>query len=221
MIESHMNKNYMKNLLLGLVFLVFSGPLSALEIQVQMLAEGRALLQIDGKQRMLRSGARSPEGVLLVSADQQQAVIEVDGARRSLKLNRQISTKFSPAEKSEVRIASGRGGHYVTPGRINGMPVNFMVDTGATTVAMNYLEAERLGIDYRGGTPITVSTANGRAKAFLVTLNRVAVGDIELNQVSATVSTTTSPEVILLGNSYLAKVDFRIDQGVLLLQAKH
>lgn len=210
-----------KRIFAGLFLLLAAMPVGALEIQVQMLAEGRALLQIDGKQRMLRDGASSPEGVLLVSANQQAAVIEVDGKRQSLKLNRQISTAFSPAQKAEVRIASSYGGHYVTPGRINGMPVNFMVDTGATSVSMNYLEAERLGIDYRGGTPITVSTANGRAQKFQVTLNRVAVGDIELHQVSAIVSPTRSPEVILLGNSYLGKVDFRIDDGVLVLQAKH
>jgi aspartyl protease family protein len=196
-------------------------PCFALQIDVKMLASGSALLQIDGKQRFLRSGARSPEGVLLVSADQQAAVIEWEGKRQTLKLNKQISTVFTQADKAEIRIASGRGGHYVTPGRINGLPVTFMVDTGATMIAMNYLEAQRLGIDYRAGTPINVNTANGVAKAFRVTLNRVAVGDIELHQVSAAVSTTESPGVILLGNSYLSNVVMRIDEGVLLLQAKN
>src|SRR5690606_4610269 len=115
------------------------------------------------KQRFLRAGNRSPEGVLLVSANQQAAVIEWDGEQRSLTLNKRISTAFSAPTKAEVRIASGRGGHYVTPGRINGLPVTFMVDTGATMIAMNYQEAERLGIDYRAGTPISVNTANGVA----------------------------------------------------------
>lgn len=204
-----------------LLLLVAAQQNFAMDIDVKMLMDGSALLQIDGKQRLLRNGARSPEGVLLVSANQQAAVIEWDGKRHTLKLNRQISTAYTPASKPEVRIASGRGGHYVTPGRINGTPVQFMVDTGATSVAMNYLEAQRLGIDYRAGKEIIVSTANGRAKAFQVMLNRVSVGDIELHQVDAVVSTTSSPEVILLGNSYLGKVEMRVEQGVLLLQAKH
>lgn len=211
----------MLKIIMGLMLLAVATSAAATEIEVKMLASGSALLEIDGKQRFLRNGARSPEGVLLISADQQGALIEWDGKRRLLQLNKRISAQFNAAQKAEVRIASGRGGHYVTPGRINGLPVVFMVDTGATTVAMNYLEAERLGIDYRAGTPITVSTANGLAKAFRVTLNRVAIGDIELHQVNAAVSTTTSPEVILLGNSYLSKVDVRIDDGVLLLQARH
>lgn len=206
---------------LSLLLLVFAQQSLAVDIDVKMLMDGSALLQIDGKQRLLRNGARSPEGVLLVSATQQVAIVEWDGKRHHLKLNRQISTAYAPASKSEVRIASGRGGHYVTPGRINGTPVQFMVDTGATSVAMNYLEAQRLGIDYRAGKQITVSTANGRAKAFQVTLSRVSVGDIELHQVDAVVSTTTSPEIILLGNSYLGKVEMRVEQGVLLLQSRH
>lgn len=192
----------------------------ALDIQVRMLAKGSALLEIDGKQRMLRAGATSPEGVTLVNSDGKQAVIEIDGKRQTLSLTRRISTTFTAAEKSIVRIASSRGGHYVTPGRINGMPVEFLVDTGATTIAMNYLEAERLGIDYRAGRPIKVNTANGIAQAFEVTLSTVSVGDIELRQVRASISSTAFPQVILLGNSYLGNVDMRVDDGVLLLQTK-
>ena len=185
-----------------------------------MLAQGSALLEVDGKSRMLRVGARSPEGVLLVSADNKQAVVEVEGKRKTIQLSRGISTKFQTADKTEIRIASGQGGHYWTKGLINGMSANFLVDTGATAIAMNHFEAERLGIDYRGGTPITVNTANGAAKAFLVTLSSVSIGNIVVRQVQAAVSTTDSPTEILLGNSYLSKVDLRIDQGVLVLTEK-
>lgn len=192
----------------------------AYQIEVKMLAQGSALLVIDGKQRMLRVGASSPEGIKLVSADGKQAVIDIKGKRETLTLNRLISTQFQQAEKSELRIASGRGGHYFINGKINGLPVNFMVDTGATSIAMNYLEAERLGIDYRAGEPISVSTANGIAKAFVVTLGRVSVGDIELHQVEAAVSTSSSPEIILLGNSFLGRLDMAIAEGVLVLKEK-
>ena len=190
------------------------------EIEVKMLAQGSALLVIDGKQRMLRVGATSPEGINLVSADGKQAVIEVKGKRETLALNRLISTQFQQAQKSELRIASAQGGHYFINGNINGLPVNFMVDTGATSIAMNYLEAERLGIDYRAGEPISVSTANGIAKAYVVMLGRVSVGDIELNQVEAAVSTSRSPDVILLGNSFLGRLDMTIAEGVLVLREK-
>jgi aspartyl protease family protein len=204
-----------------LILCLLSIAASAQQIEVKMLAQGSALLVIDGKQRMLRVGATSPEGIKLVSADGKQAVIEMQGQRETLTLARRISTAFQRAEKAEVRIASGPGGHYYTPGRINGMPVDFLVDTGATAVSMNRLEAERLGIDYRAGTPIMVGTANGDSKKYLVILERVSVGDIELHQVEGVVSTTESPEIILLGNSYLSNVGLSIDQGVLLLRKKH
>lgn len=215
----------MKKILSMCAFLMcasfFAQHSQALDIEVKMLAKDSALLQIDGKQRMLRKGATSPEGVLLVSADGKNAVIEIGGKRQTLNLTRRISTHFSASEKAAVHISSSHGGHYVTPGRINGRPVDFMIDTGATMVAMNYLQAEALGIDYRAGNPIKVNTANGVAQAFEITLNSVSVGAVEIKQVRAAVSTTEFPRVILLGNSYLGKIDMRVDDGVLLLQAKH
>ena len=200
--------------------LVFTSLAFAQELEVKMLAQGSALIDINGKQRMLRTGNTSPEGVTLVSADSQRAIVEVKGERQTLVLNRRISTRFNKASSAEVRIASARGGHHITPGRINGHPVEFMVDTGATTVALNYLEAERLGIDFLAGQEVQVSTANGKAKGFLVSLERVAVGNIELTQVEAIVSTSRSPEIILLGNSYLSRLNMAVEEGVLVLKAR-
>lgn len=207
-------------IILTVIFLMLAPICSALEIEAKMLAQGSAVLIIDGTQRMLREGNRSPEGVLLVSADGKQAVLEIDGKRKTISLSRSIGSQFKAASKTEIRIASGVGGHYQTKGLINGMPVDFLVDTGATTIAMNHFMAERLGIDYRGGTPITVNTANGIAQAFVVTLASVSVGNIVAHQVTAAVSTTDSPSIVLLGNSYLSKVDLKIDQGVLVLSEK-
>lgn len=203
-----------------MVLMILAAAGQAHELQVKMLAQGSALIEINGKPRMLRNGATSPEGVKLISADGKQAVVEFNGERQTLSLNRLISTRFEKAEQTEVRIASGLGGHHLTPGRINGMPVEFMVDTGATSIAMNYLEAQRLGIDYRAGEEIQVGTANGVAKAYRVTLARVSVGAIELTQVQANVSTTTSPTIILLGNSFLSRLNIAVEDGVLVLKEK-
>jgi len=205
---------------LTLFFCLFTHVCLGLEIEAKMLAQGSAVLVIDGTQRMLREGKRSPEGILLVSADGKQAVLEIEGKRKTISLSRSIGSKFEKANKTEIRIASGRGGHHYTKGLINGIPVDFVVDTGASTIAMNRFVAEHLGIDYRAGTPITVSTANGNAKAFRVVLPSVSIGNIVVHQVDAAVSTTDSPSVVLLGNSYLGKVDLKIDEGVLVLSEK-
>ncbi len=207
-------------LLVALVMFVLTPWCLGLEIEAKMLAQGSAILMIDGNQRFLREGNRSPEGVLLVSADIKQAVLEIEGKRKTISLSRAIGNQFKAADKTEIRIASGAGGHYQSKGLINGTPVNFLVDTGASTIAMNHFEAERLGIDYRAGQPIMVNTANGVAKAFLVTLSSVSVGNIVIHQVPAAVSSTDSPSIVLLGNSYLSKVDVKIEKGVLVLKEK-
>jgi aspartyl protease family protein len=207
-------------ILLTVLLLSIASFCSALEIEAKMLAQGSAVLIIDGTQRMLREGNRSPEGVLLVSADGKQAVLEIEGKRKTISLSRSIGSQFKKASKTEIRIASGDGGHYYANGLVNGRSIKFVVDTGATYVAMSSQVAERLGIDYRAGTPVVMNTANGTANAFQVTLNNVSVGNIVVHQVTAVVHAGNFAMDTLLGNSYLSKVDFKIDQGVLVLSEK-
>lgn len=207
-------------IILTIVFLMLAPMCSALEIEAKMLAQGSAILIIDGTQRMLREGNRSPEGVLLVSADGKQAVLEIEGKRKTISLSHSIGSQFKKASKTEIRIASSYGGHYYTKGLINGTPVDFMVDTGATYVAMTSQQAEQLGIDYRAGISTQTSTANGLAKAFQIVLSSVSVGNIVVRQVTAFVIMAPTTGPMLLGNAYLSKVDLKIDQGVLVLSEK-
>ncbi len=206
--------------LVAILFFVLAPMCFGVEVEAKMLAQGSAVLMIDGAQRMLREGNRSPEGVLLVSADGKQAVIEIDGKRKTISLSRDIVNHFKAVSKTEIRIASSDGGHYHTKGLINGTPVDFMVDTGATYVSIGAQQAESLGIDYRGGIPMIMSTANGNAKAFQVILNEVSVGNIVVHQVVAVVHVGNFANENLLGNSYLSKVNLKIDQGVLVLSEK-
>ena len=185
------------------------------------LLKNMAVLEIDGVQRTLRAGKTSPEGVMLVSSSTKAAVIEVEGRRETLTLSRQIGgVAYSTPEKRVVRIARGVGGHYFTPGRINSQAVSFLVDTGATSVAMSALMAQKLRIDYRAGRPVNVQTANGVARGYAVVLQSVSVGTVKLSNVEAIVNDGAFPADILLGNSYLSRVEMNVDDGVLVLQAK-
>lgn len=195
-------------------------PLWALDVVVKGLFKDGAIVQVDGKPRMLRAGERSPEGVLLVAADMQSATLEINGERRTLGISRPISTQFAEPERLTVRIQSGKGGHYFTPGRINGHAVEFIVDTGATAIAMNRPTAQRLGLNYRAGQRVSMSTASGVVEAYRIMLDRVRVGSIEVSKVEAIVSTGEFPTDVLLGNSYLDKVDMRRESGVLVLEAR-
>jgi aspartyl protease family protein len=192
-------------------------------VQVVGLFPDAAVLNIDGQRQLLRVGERTPAGIELISADSQSAVLRVDGEQRSYALSRDYgAASGEPAQKASTGIARGAGGHYWVAGSINGQTVQFMVDTGATAVAMSEPAARRLGIDYRvSGLPMVVNTANGAAQAWRINLQRVRVGPLEVLGVDAVVLAGDSPAEVLLGMSFLSRVSWREEQGLLVLEAKY
>lgn len=213
----------LKYLPLFFCLLLFSKSVFSLDIVVKGLFKDTAILIVDGRQQMLKKGKRSDNGLLLISADAKSAVVEIDGLRQTLTMGKfgPISTKATVREKAVVRINASNGGHYYAQGRINGRPVDFLVDTGATIIAMNRPMAEKLGIRYEDGEAITVSTANGMAKAYRVKLKSVRIGEVELKNVDASVSPGNFPSKILLGNSFLSRVNMSTENGLLVLEARY
>ncbi len=205
------------------LLLLLSGAAHALpDVQVNGLLPNQAVVTIDGQQRILKAGKPSPEGVTLVSADSKVAVLEWQGERFERSLSRQITSNFSaPAEKKEVRIARGHNDHYFTPGHINGKLVNFMVDTGAFTIAMNHKEADRLGLDWRGGRRFEAGTAGGGAAGYEVMLDTVSVGAITLHNIKGAVIVADSDSDILLGMSFLSQTEMREENNTLVLRRKY
>jgi aspartyl protease family protein len=193
------------------------------DIHVVALFKDRAMVEIDGKRHLLRNGQTSPEGVTLVSADSAGAVFEYRGEILERRLDGRARTpaKHGEVAGEEVRIYRDSQGMFKTVGSINGLPVNFLVDTGATSVAMNSTEARRLGIDFRvQGESTWVTTASNVAQAFSVTLERVKVGDIELRNVSAVVIDGPHPNEVLLGMSFLQRLDLHNQGDHLTLRKK-
>lgn len=120
----------------------------------------------------------------------------------------------------EVRIEASGHGHYVTRAEINGRPIDVLVDTGASIVALTYDDARRAGVLVRDSDYTQrVSTANGQARVAPVTLDRVSIGDITVRNVPAAVSEPDSLATTLLGMSFLGRLQ-RVDMrpGVLVLQ---
>ncbi|MGH8520094.1 MAG: retropepsin-like aspartic protease family protein [Gammaproteobacteria bacterium] len=186
------------------------------------LFKDKAILDINGKQRLLAAGHQAPEGITLISANSKEAVIEVEGKRGTYALGNRIGSQFAAATAgAAVRISPNPMGMYNVGGAINGYAVSFMVDTGATQVAMNKHLARRLGIDYRLiGTEGASSTASGIVKSFGVTLKKVRVGDIELMDVPATVIDGDFPTETLLGMSFLSRVDMDREGRLMVLRKK-
>lgn len=120
--------------------------------------------------------------------------------------NQSVDTQLGANGQREVVLQRNRYGHYVVNGQINNAEVTFFLDTGATGVAIPDAVAQRLGL--RRGAPFIAQTANGRATSYAVTLDRVSVGDIALEDVAASITPGLEGEEILLGMSFLRHIEF-------------
>ncbi|WP_229801647.1 retropepsin-like aspartic protease family protein [Halioglobus japonicus] len=130
--------------------------------------------------------------------------------------NQRVDTRIGEGGAREVVLQRNRFGHYVTNGTINGQPVTFMLDTGATGVAIPEPVARRLGIPR--GRPYRTQTANGMSTSYAARLDSVAVGDIELRGVQAGIATGLQMEEILLGMSFLKHIEFTQRGDTLILR---
>jgi aspartyl protease family protein len=186
-------------------------PASAVDVNVIGLFPGKAVVVVNrGAPRTLSVGQRTPEGVLLVSVDATSAVLEVDGKRDRVEIGQHFETAAATGSRTSTTVAPDSRGHYVVDGAINGGHVRFMVDTGATTVALSAEDARRLGIDYRAGRRGVATVADGRrVPVYGVRLESVTVGAITLLNVDATVQETGSMGVVLLGNTFLDRTELR------------
>ena len=194
-------------LLKALIIIASGDVVAASRIEVQALFGGKAMLMIDGQRRTLSIGDTSPEGVKLISADSKQAVLEVDGNAKSYKPGGAISLSYAKPEHLEEKVYADDRGMFRSIGTINGRTVRFLLDTGATTVAMNKSQARQLGVDYRmNGERIVVSTASANVKGYRVRLKSVSLGNIKQRNVEAMVIDGDHPGPILLGMSFLGKL---------------
>jgi aspartyl protease family protein len=116
----------------------------------------------------------------------------------------------------EVKLASNTQGHFVASGQINGQPVDFMLDTGATDVSIPAEMAEQLKLEK--GFGVTLSTANGRTQGYRTRIDRLQLGDIVLRDVRALVVPGLDGKQVLLGMSALNKLEFTQRGGTMLLR---
>jgi aspartyl protease family protein len=184
----------------------------AQDVSVVALFPGKAVLSIDkGRPRTLRTG-ETVDGVTLVSADSEGAVVSIKGRRQRLRIGEgAYSTATVDPGRATTTLIADRSGHFMTLGSINGASVRFMVDTGATMVSMGVDDARRAGVNYLKGKPGYAQTANGVAAVYQVKLDSVKVGGITLNNVDGLVHESPMA-VVLLGMSFLGKLDM-LNQG--------
>lgn len=185
-------------------------PAAALDVNVIGLFSGRAVVVVDrGAPRTLKAGERTPEGVLLVSADSRAAVVEVEGKRLTLEMGRHFEAASQGDARTSVTVSPDSRGHFYVDGRVNGGHIRFLVDTGATLISMSSAEARRLGIDYHRGEPGYSIVADGRRVAtWRVKLDSVTVGGVTLFNVDASIG-EGGMGAALLGMSFLSRTEMR------------
>jgi aspartyl protease family protein len=192
-------------------------------VAVQGMLGGKPLLVVDGGAPKTVAVGDTWKGVKVVSTSGDQAVLEVGGRRQTLRVGESPGNfGGGPARPggSRIVLSASSGGHFTSEGSINGRAAMFMVDTGATLVGLGATDAERLGIDYKAGQPVRMSTANGVVMGWQVKLPSVRLGDVEVREVDAVVGSGSMPYV-LLGNSFLGRFSMRRDNEQMVLERRY
>jgi aspartyl protease family protein len=205
---------------MGLAALLIALPAGATDVGLVGVFPGKAaVLVIDGGAPTTVRIGRTTRGVSVVSADEAQAVIEVAGKRRTLRLG-QYASNASDDGRQKVTLAADPSGHFFAQGQVNGGSVRFLVDTGATMVTLPGSTADRLGIDYRKGPRGLTQTAAGPTVAYKVKLDEVRLGNITLQNVDAVVL-QGGLSFALLGMSFLNRVEMQRDGQSMVLTRRY
>lgn len=205
----------------ALLLAFLTAPAAALEVKVMALFQGKAMLTIDGGKPRTFSAGETHDGVTLVSASSEAAVISIGGKRQRVRIGEGVYSALSvPSERATVTLMPDRNGHFVSSGSINGASVRFLVDTGATGVSMSVEHARSAGVNYLAGTRGYSQTANGIVPIYMVKLTNVRLGDISLNDIDGVVHESALP-VVLLGMSFLGRLEMRREGQSLTLIKKY
>jgi aspartyl protease family protein len=211
----------MKAAALLLLLALGLGTANAQDIALAGRMGDKALLTFQGRSVVLAVGQASG-GARLLRWEQDAAVVEHGGAQHRLRVGAaplRLGAAAAQSAGREIVIPVGPGGHFLTEGAINGRSVRFMVDTGATLVALSRAEATRIGLDLRGARAVSTQTAAGVAAALMLPLQRVRIGEVEIYDVMAVVTEAQMP-YILLGNSFLDRFQWRRENDVMRLERK-
>jgi aspartyl protease family protein len=184
----------------------------------------KAVLIIDGVPRTLARGASHGNVRLIaVSADTAQVAVGDKALHLQLggaSLKSAAGASGAGADADQVVMTAGSGGHFVSGGRINGQSVSFLVDTGATYLAMSQAEADRLGVRYRDGQRGMAQTANGAVPVHRARLASVRIGEVQLYDVDATI-VPMQMDQILLGNNVLSRFQMKRENDTLTLVRRY
>jgi len=212
----------LRSMLLSALVTTSVNAIADTQVNVVGLFNDKAVLIINGGKPKTLSVGQASDGVKLLAADSKSATLLVEGKTKQLGMGQAASLGGgSDAGVTSVTLYQNAQGHFVSECKINGAPLKFIVDTGATSVALNSGDAKFAKIDYTRGEPMQVATANGVVTAYRVTIAQLKIGEITLNQVEANVLEGGSPPIVLLGMSALNRLDMKRQDIAMTLTKKY
>ncbi len=202
-------------------------PLAAAQsVALRGVLGSKALLVIDGGTPRALAAGDSLQDVRVLQVSGDTAEVEIKGRRQTLRLGEapislggRGAAAGDPALGRRVVLKADNRGHFIERGQINGKTMVYMVDTGASSVAIVRSDAERMGLPFLKGQPVMMRTANGDAQGWSLRLDSVRVGDVEVFGVDAVVAPLAMPYV-LLGNSFLAHVQMTRQGSEMVLERR-
>ena len=202
-------------LLLGLV----SGFAAAQDVGLAGVMGSKAMLMINGGEPQAVAVGQTLDGVKVLSVQGDQAVIEIGGKKRPLRVGQHAIGAASADGSGKVILNADGQGHFYTTGTINGTSVRFIVDTGATMISLGATDARRIGLDFNRGQKGMTQTANGQSVVSKVKLDTVRIGDVTLHNVDALIHQSEMP-MALLGMSFLNRMEMQRDGSTMTLKRR-
>lgn len=217
-----LNHGISKLTLFAISMLISHSAVADTKVNVVGLFTNKAIIMVNGGKPKTLSVGQTFDGVKLIAADSKTATLQIAGKIKQLEMGQAASVGGNSENAvSSVTLYADTQGHFVSDCLINGASLKFLLDTGATTVALNSGDAKFANIDYKRGQTVQIGTANGVVTAYRVTIDHLKIGGITLNQVEASVLEGGSPSVVLLGMSALNRLDMKRQDISLILTKKY
>ncbi|WP_440111560.1 retropepsin-like aspartic protease family protein [Acidovorax sp. BL-A-41-H1] len=198
-----------------------TSPVLAQSVALAGVLGNKALLVVDAYPPRALGAGDEFEGVKVIAVTRDETTIEIKGARRSLRLGEApVSVGNRGGSGRRIVLNADSRGHFINSGLINGKVMQYMVDTGASTIAIGRPDADRLGLAYQSAEPVRMNTANGVAQGWRLKLDSVRIGDVEVFGVEAIVTPQAMPYV-LLGNSFLTSFQMTRNNEQMVLEKRN
>lgn len=183
----------------------------------------RALLMVDGGAPRSVAVGDTVQGVKVLAVQGDTATVEVGGQRLQLRMGdspASVGARAAPGAGTRLVLTSDGRGHFYTQGIINGQVMQFLVDTGATSVAIGQADADRMQLNYKNGQQVRMATAGGMTVGWRMRVNTLRLGDIDVYDVETVVLPTAMP-FGLLGNSVLTRFQMTRHNDQMVLEKRY